>query len=112
MAIYEYRAYDVAPGKMSAVHKRVADPGLRLLEKHGFKVVGIWQTSVGVSNQLHEIFEWADLEARASAGQAMNADEEWRRVIEETEPDGPLVVRSEGQIWTLAPFSPAPWSKS
>jgi hypothetical protein len=106
MAFYEYRVYDVAPGKMAAVHKRFAEPGVRLLTKHGFKIIGIWQTSVGVGNQLHEVFEWPDYETRAKAGAAMVADEEWLRATEEAERDGPLILRTRNEIWMATPYSP------
>ena len=108
MTFYEYRVYDVAPGKMPAVHKRFADPGVRLLEKYGFTLVGVWQTSVGDLNQLHEIFEWPDLDARARAGAAFGLDEEWRRVSAEAEQDGPLLLRMRNQIWKKTEYSPTP----
>lgn len=106
MPIYEYRVYDVAPGKMAAVHKRFADPGIRLLHKNGFKIIGIWETRIGTANQLHEIFEWPDYETRARAGAAMGAEEEFRLATEEAEKDGPLILRTQNQIWVSASYSP------
>lgn len=106
MAFYEYRVYDVAPGKMPALHKRFADPGIRLLEKNGFKIVGIWQSNIGVGNQVHEIFEWPDFETRAKSGAAMVAEEEWLSATEEAERDGPVILRTQNQIWLATPYSP------
>ena len=108
MPFYEYRVYDVAPGKMPAVHKRFADPGVRLLDQYGFKIVGIWQSTVGQANQLHEIFEWSDFDTRTKAGAAMAKDPAWLQATEEAERGGPPILRTRNQIWVSTAYSPRP----
>jgi hypothetical protein len=38
--IYEWRIYEVMPGKMNLLHDRFQKITLKLFEKHGIKVVG------------------------------------------------------------------------
>jgi hypothetical protein len=51
--LYEWRVYEVVPGKMGALHARFQNITLRFFEKHGIKVVGFWEAVIGVTNTLY-----------------------------------------------------------
>jgi hypothetical protein len=48
--IDEERIYTILPSKMGDVERRFADHALRLFEKHGIQVVGLWKTVIGRQN--------------------------------------------------------------
>ena len=45
--IYEYRAYEAAPGKLEALNARFRNHTLGIFERHGIKNIGYWTASVG-----------------------------------------------------------------
>jgi hypothetical protein len=104
--LYEYRVYDVLPGRMGALHARFEHATLRLFEKHGIRVIGIWQAIVGDSSQLHYILEWDDWEHRTRAWSAFTDDPEWQAARLESERDGIINARMQNQLWRATPYSP------
>jgi len=106
MALFEYRCYEVVPGKLPALHKRFETITLGYFKKYGIEVVGFWDTLVGTSNELHYILRFDDLSHREKAWSAFAADEGRLREFAETERDGPLVARVRNQFWRPASYSP------
>jgi len=106
--IYELRMYDAVPGKLPALNQRFAEVTLRLFEKHGLKVVGFWQTSVGenTTNRLTYMLAFDDDAQRASAWASFLGDPERQRAFAESEKDGPIVERITNQILRPTPYSP------
>lgn len=45
--IYEYRVYEAMPGKIGDLHARFRDHRMKIIERHGAKIVGYWTPSVG-----------------------------------------------------------------
>jgi NIPSNAP protein len=60
--IYEWRIYEIIPGKRKALNERFAKSTIRLFEKHGMKVVGFWENLVCRStNTLYYMRAFRDL---------------------------------------------------
>jgi hypothetical protein len=106
MALFEYRVYEVVPGKLPALHRRFQTMTLGHFKRHGIGVVGFWDVVVGTTNELHYITRFDDLAHRDKAWGAFQADEAWIRDRAETERDGPLVARVRNQFWKATEYSP------
>lgn len=106
--IYEYRAYDVVPGRMPDLQDRFAKHTLALFKKHGIRVVGFWDTVIGESNELVYLCAFDDLAHRERAWSAFLADPEWQAAKRATEANGPLVERVVNKIWKPTAFSSTP----
>lgn len=106
--IYEYRAYDVVPGRMPDLQDRFAKHTLALFKKHGIRVVGFWDTVIGESNELVYLCAFDDLAHRERAWSAFLADPEWQAAKRATEANGPLVERVVNKIWKPTAFSATP----
>lgn len=104
--IYELRLYEVVPGRMPALHARFQNHTLGFLAKHGIKVVGFWEALVGTSNVLSYLLAFEDLAHRERAWAAFMADEDWKRVRDESQRDGPIVARIRNELWQPTPYSP------
>ncbi len=104
--IYEWRVYEVVPGRMSALHDRFAKHTLKLFEKHGIKVVGFWEAVVGTTNTLYYMLAFNDLAHREKAWNAFTSDPDWIKARQETEKEGPLVQRVVNMILRPTPYSP------
>jgi hypothetical protein len=105
--IYEYRVYDVAPGKMGALHDLFCDHAIGIFERHGMKAIGFFTTEIGERNdQLTYILAFDSLAQRERAWSGFRADPEWARVKAESEKDGPIVLRLSSTIFTPTSYSP------
>ena len=104
--IYEYRAYEVLPGRMPDLQARFANVTMKLFKKHGIQVVGFWETVIGQSNELVYMCAFDDLAHRQKAWAAFQADPEWLAARKASEANGPLVERVVNKIWKPTSFSP------
>ncbi|MCX6020188.1 MAG: NIPSNAP family protein [Chloroflexi bacterium] len=107
--IYEYRVYQVVPGKLAALNARFAEITLQLFAKHGLTVVGFWEPVLGGrTNELHYMLSFQDLADREKAWASFGADPEWRAAVRETEAAGPLLETMYTTIMRPTAYSPLP----
>jgi hypothetical protein len=106
MAVFEYRVYEVVPGRLPALHQRFQHTTLGYFEKHGITVVGFWEALFGTTNELHYLLRYDDMAHRERAWGAFQADEGWIRDRAATEADGPIVARVRNQLWRATEYSP------
>jgi len=105
--IYELRMYSIVLGKMQTILKRFKEGELKLFEKHGMKVVGVWTSLVGgESDVLYYMVGYKDLADRDRCWQSFRDDPEWKKLREESEKDGPLVSKVRNMLLTPTDFSP------
>ena len=104
--IYEYRRYDVMPGRLTDLTNRFERHTLRIWRRCGIEVVGFWTADVGESNVLHYLLSWKNIEHRERLWDRFVADEEWIRVKEASEAAGQLVRRVHNELWAPTSFSP------
>ena len=104
--IYEYRSYEVMPGRMPDLQKRFADVTMALFKKHGIQVVGFWDTMIGESTELVYICAYDDLAHRERVWKAFMSDPEWQSARKASEMNGPLVAKVINKIWRPTAFSP------
>jgi NIPSNAP len=101
--LYEYREYEVAPGKLPALNDRFANIAVRYFEKHGIEPIGFWTDVVGTSGRLTYLLRYRDMAHRELAWTAFQTDAERLAEFAPTESDGPLVLRIRNRF--LAPTS-------
>lgn len=105
--VVEMRIY-YAPDavKLEALHTRIANHGLSLVERHGIQNLGHF---VPVDNPEHKLVFFLGYPSQADAKamwSAFLADEEWLEVKAASEPDGGLVARVENQFMGITDYSP------
>jgi hypothetical protein len=64
MVLYEWRVYEVSPGKMGALNDRFQNITLKFFDKYGIKVVGFWEAVIGTSNVLYYMLAWESMAHR------------------------------------------------
>ena len=104
--IYEWRVYEIPPGKMVNINNRFANITLKLFQKHGIGVVGFWEAIVGQSNTLYYMTAFRDMDHREKAWNAMQSDPEWLKARTETEKEGPIVSRVSNMLLKPTSYSP------
>lgn len=107
---YELRTYLTHPGKLEALHTRFRDHTIKLLEKHGMKLIGFWvpqDEAKGSQNTLVYLVEHPSREAAKTAWDAFQKDPEWVAARNESEKNGPIVIKVDSVF-----MSPTDYSKS
>jgi len=106
--IYEWRVYEVCPGRMDALNERFAKITLKYFEKHGIEVIGFWTAIIGTSNVLYYMLAFNDLAHRETAWNAFSTDPGWVKARIETEQraGGPLTERITNMILKSTDYSP------
>jgi hypothetical protein len=104
--LYEYRRYEIMPGRIADVHRRFAEITLKIWEKHGIKVVGFFEPVVGTTPEVHYILQWEDMADRERKWGAFQGDQEWLTQRAKTEENGPLVARITNSFWQPTRYSP------
>lgn len=92
--IYELRIYDIIPNRRPALYERFKSGALALLEKHGFKMIRMWEPTDG-QEKLFYLLEWPDETVRAKRWNAFRSDPEWQELKTSTEAGGPMVTKME-----------------
>jgi hypothetical protein len=106
--IYEWRIYEVVPGRMNAINNRFANITIKLFKKHGIKVIGFWQAIVGTSNTLYYMLAFEDMAHKENAWNAFASDPDWLNAKKETEDKagGPLVEKVINLLLKPTNYSP------
>jgi hypothetical protein len=104
--LYEYRRYDITPGRKADLDARFANLTLPLWERHGIRPVGLFDPEIGTTNELHYLLAWESLGARADAFGNLLADPAWISGRAESEAAGPLTSRVHNEIWRPTSYSP------
>lgn len=106
--IYEWRVYEITPGKMADINERFSKITLKFFEKYDIKVIGFWTAVIGTSNILYYMIAFNDLAHREKAWTAFGTDPEWVKARKETEKraGGPLTVKVTNMILKPTAYSP------
>ena len=71
--IYEHRTYSILPGKMGEFTEAFGTI-VPLFAKHGAKMIGAWQTSIGTSNEFVYILGFENMAAQEKFWAAFRQD--------------------------------------
>lgn len=116
--IYEYRVYDIMPGKMFDFQARIRHHTFEILERHGITNIGYWTPALGDflvepptdqaegPDRLAWLVAYENAEQRDLAWKAVGADPERKRIFSETEVDGPLKAGFRNSLLIPTDFSP------
>ena len=105
--IFEWRIYEIIPGKKKALGERFAKHTLRLFKKHGMEVVGFWESAIGGrSNAYYYMLAFKNLGHLEEAWRSFSSDPEWQEVVATSEKDGQLVSSITNMVLRPTYFSP------
>ncbi len=105
---FELRVYHTHPGRMPALEKRFKDHTIKLLEKHGMKLVGFWKplpTPEGGDSVLVYLVEHKNRQEADKAWDNFRKDADWQKARADSEKDGPIVKKVDVQWWGATPYS-------
>lgn len=102
--IYELRIYDIIPNRRQALYDRFKKGALRLLGKHGFRIIDMWEPT-DAREKLFYLLAWRDANEREAVWRAFRMDPAWQRLKTGTEAAGPMVTKMEYYLIQSLPFA-------
>jgi hypothetical protein len=104
--LYELRVYAALPGRMPDLLARFKDHTVSIWQRHGIIPIGFWTTLIGRStSELTYILAWNSLADREIKWAALESDQEWLHVRNESEKAGPIIASISNQILSPTSFS-------
>ena len=106
--IHQLRIYEIFERNKAAFHARFRDHAARIMARHGFGIVGMWETASAGRIEFAYILAWPDAETKAKAWASFMADPEWIEIKRVTSLEhGSLVGAIEDRVMTPTAYSPS-----
>jgi hypothetical protein len=114
--IYQLRIYEIFESNKAAFHARFRDHAARIMRRHDFRIVAMWEAKHPERTEFVYILEWPDEKAKNTAWSAFRVDQEWIDIKDATNRNGALVGDVEDRTIVPTDYSPrigaAPVAKS
>jgi hypothetical protein len=104
--LYEYRRYEITPGRKPDLDSRFANLTIPLWQRHGIRLHGMFDPEIGTTNELHYLLAWESLAEREQVFTSFLTDPEWVAGRAASEANGPLTRSIRNEIWRPSPNSP------
>ena len=93
--VQQLRIYEIFEGNKGAFHDRFRDHAQRIMKRHGFDIIAMWETGNGGRTEFAYLLDWQDEATMKERWAQFMADEEWARIKKET---GAVHGRFVGEI--------------
>lgn len=105
--LHQLRIYEIVEHNADAFHARFRDHARRIMERHGFTFVALWESRTAGRRELVYLLEWPDEEAMREAWARLREDAEWTEIKRATAArHGELVGEIEDRVLHQVPYSP------
>lgn len=105
--LFQLRVYQLFDASKAAFHARFRDHATRIMKRHGFDIVAIWEARRAGKPEFVYLLRWPSLAAKEAAWASFRADPEWTRVKADTmSPDAPIMGDIEDRTMELTDYSP------
>lgn len=84
LPIHQLRIYTVPKENREAFHARFKDHAMRIMAKHGFKIVATWESENNNKLEFIYLLEWQNKEVKEESWKQFMADEEWIGIKKKT----------------------------
>ncbi len=84
--IHELRTYEIPNNARRAFHERFEKHTLPIMQRHGIKVLIIWDEEIGDMQNFCYIIEWLSLTEREEKWPKFNTDQEWAKIKKNPQP--------------------------
>ncbi|UZD69337.1 NIPSNAP family protein [Brucella sp. JSBI001] len=105
--IQQLRVYEIFERNKAAFHARFRDHAVRIMERHDFHIVAMWEAKTDGRTEFVYLLQWPDEATMTDRWQRFMADQEWARIKEETAAQhGQLVGEIQSRLLRLTSYSP------
>jgi heme-degrading monooxygenase HmoA len=105
--IHQLRIYEIFERNKAAFHARFRDHAARIMARHGFRIVAMWEAQTERRTEFVYLLAWPDEAAKNAAWSAFMADAEWKEIKRATSAEhGDLVGAIEDRLLVPTRYSP------
>src|SRR6266852_5228077 len=105
--IHQLRIYEIFEENKDASHTRFRDHAARIMQRHGFQIVAMWEAKSEARTEFVYLLSWPDEQTKTDAWAAFMADKEWDDIKRATRGHGSLVGEIEDRLLVPTDYSPA-----
>lgn len=106
--IHQLRVYELIEGKEPAFHARFRDHAARIMRRHDFKILAMWEARSGPRIEFIYLLEWPNREVMAQRWAGFMADKEWADIKARHRAEhGPVMGAIQDRTLIPTPYSPA-----
>lgn len=107
--IHQLRIYEIFDRNKDAFHARFRDHAARIMQRHGFHIVTMWEARDEQRTEFVYLLQWPSEQAMREQWARFMADEEWSEIKKKTSAaHGDLVGKIEDRVLRLTDYSPQP----
>jgi hypothetical protein len=81
--VQQLRIYEIFDRNKAAFHARFRDHAQRIMKRHGFDILAMWETKQGDRTEFVYLLQWPDERTMKRSWDRFMADEEWSRIKKE-----------------------------
>ena len=105
--VQQLRIYEIFDSNKQAFHERFRDHAQRIMARHGFRIVSMWETRRGDRTEFAYLLDWKDEATKKAAWAAFMADPEWAEIKRVTGArHGKMVGEIQDRTLRLTEYSP------
>jgi NIPSNAP len=104
--VYQLRIYEIFEANKQAFHDRFRDHAMRIMKRHDFRIVAMWESKTAERTEFVYLLEWPDRATLKDRWEKFLADEEWVEIKRRTRVHGQLVGEIEDRTIELTNYSP------
>jgi len=105
--VHQLRVYDLEAGKTAIFHARFRDHAARIMRRHGFRILAMWDMPTPEGPRFAYLLEWPDDAAMKAGWASFMADVEWSAIKAETRKrHGPIMGDIEDRTLRPTDYSP------
>jgi len=105
--IHQLRIYEIFETNKDAFHARFRDHAARIMKRHSFDIVAMWEAKTDARTEFVYLLRWPDERTKTDAWAAFMADQEWDDIKRATRDRGSLVGEIEDRVLVMTDYSPA-----
>ena len=106
--VYQLRSHEIFEQNKAAFHDRFRDHAARIMARHGFDIVSMWEARGEAGPEFVYLLRWPEEATMTGRWAGFMADDEWSRIkAESAERHGQLVGRIQSRVMRQVPYSPS-----
>jgi hypothetical protein len=105
--IHQLRIYEIFEHNKAAFHERFRDHAVRIMKRHGFTILSMWEAKTPKRTEFVYLLEWPNEQVMKTRWAAFMSDQEWGAIKERTRgAHGVLVGEIQDRVLRATDYSP------
>jgi heme-degrading monooxygenase HmoA len=105
--VHQLRIYEIFEHNKAAFHQRFRQHAVRIMERHGFLILSMWESKSDGRTEFVYLLEWPSERAMKDSWARFMADQEWSDIKARTRSEhGVLVGQIQERVLHATEYSP------